>query len=534
MFAVLHALGPGARAQAGSYASEPVLVGAAGYQLNFLIRWTCDDDPSRTVSDPGRIDLVDGGGNIVAQVLATASASGPGVSASGAGSVSGASASIHLFGAGGTPADGLVHGTWTVTGLSPGAYAFRFWLFDVTVPGNPLSAVETSAIDAGGGGPLGGIPTPSPTPTPPPPSVVLTAPPFGTALQTANVGATASVSAGGRPLASVVVDASWDGGASWAVVATDTHPSSPSDSLQAFYSFPAAGTATLRATATDSGGLTATSTQAVAVARAAQGLLAISPAAAAVNAGQSVAFTASGGSTGNYAWGGQASGTGAEQTVTFPAPGAYAVTVIDTGNANFLPSASASAAVAVQSAFYSLSVSASGSGSVSGGGSYPPNSQATATASPGTGSAFTGWTGDVTASTPSLSILMSGNRSVMAHFTALLPQSITFVPPGAVTTRTPAFALAVSSSSGLPVSLALDSGPAALAGDTITPSGATGEVTLTATQPGNTQYLPAEPVVITFAVGPPPPGVHLSDDSAATKKSDKDTRATSYMSDGAH
>ena len=68
----------------------------------------------------------------------------------------------------------------------------------------------------------------------------------------------------------------------------------------------------------------------------------------------------------------------------------------------------------------------------------------------------------------------------------------------------------------------------------ITPSGATGEVTLTATQPGNAQYLPAEPVVITFAVGPPPPGVHLSDDSAATKKSDKDTRATSYMSDGAH
>ena len=84
------------------------------------------------------------------------------------------------------------------------------------------------------------------------------------------------------------------------------------------------------------------------------------------------------------------------------------------------------------------------------------------------------------------------------------------------------------------MSLALDSGPATFAGNVVTPSGATGEVTITATQPGNAQYLPAQPVVITFAIGPPPPGVILGDDSAATKRSDKDTRATSFTSDGTH
>jgi uncharacterized repeat protein (TIGR02543 family) len=210
------------------------------------------------------------------------------------------------------------------------------------------------------------------------------------------------------------------------------------------------------------------------------------------------------------------------------------VTVLDQGNANFNPSPSASAAVSVQNPFYTLSVSASGAGTVSGGGSYPPNAEATAYAIPGAGNAFAGWTGDATAATPTVSILMSANRSLMAHFSPLLAQTISYAPPGAISTRTPAFALAVTASSGLPVSLALDSGPATLAGNVVTPSGSTGEVTVTATQPGNAQYLPAQPVIITFAIGPPPPGVILTDDSAATKKSDKDTRATSFTSDGAH
>jgi len=540
ILAAAHVLAPAARAQAGNTSSAPITMGAGGYRLNLVIRWTCDDDPSRTVSDPGRIDLLDAGGALVGQVVATAGRSGPSVTVSGPGTISGATASIHIYGASGTPADGLVHATWTITGPGPGAYTLRYWFYQVMVPGNPLSAVSTDSLDAGGSGAIGGAPTPIPTPTPSPtptahpPTVAVSAPPSATAFQAVGVGATATEPAGGNPLASVVLEVSGDNGRSWGVIASNGHPSSPSDSEEATYAFPAAGTAMIRAIATDTAGLTATSTQAVAVARAGQGTVAITPAAATLAAGQSVLFSASGGSTGNYAWGGSASGTGPAQAVTFPAPGSYTVTAADTGDANYNPSQPASAIVSVQTPFYTLSVSASGGGTVSGGGSYPPNSQATAAAAAGDGNAFAGWTGDVTAMTPSISVLMSANRSVTAHFTPLLAQSISFVAPGPVSTRTPAFALSVTSSSGLPVSLALDSGPVSLAGNVVTPSGIPGEVALTATQPGNAQYLPARPVVIAFPIGPPPPGVILRDDSAATKKSDKATRATSFTSDGGH
>jgi hypothetical protein len=340
--------------------------------------------------------------------------------------------------------------------------------------------------------------------------------------------------AGGSPLASVAIEVSGDGGTTWSVIVSDAHPTSPDDSERAPYAFLSAGNALLRAIATDTRGLTGTSIQALTVARASQPAVVILPAAPAITAGQSVSFTASGGATGNYAWGGSAMGTGPAQMVPFPLPGTYAVTAIDSGNSNYLPSPPASATVTVQPAFFTLSVTASGAGTVSGGGSYPPSYEAAVFAAAGIGSVFTGWTGDVTSPNPSVTVLMNANKSVIAHFTALLSQSILFVPPASVSTRTPAFALSVSSSSGLPVSLALDSGPVTLAGDIVTPSGGTGEVTLTATQPGNAQYLPAPPVVITFAVGSPPPGVLLTDDSSATKKSDKETPVTSFASGPDH
>jgi hypothetical protein len=68
----------------------------------------------------------------------------------------------------------------------------------------------------------------------------------------------------------------------------------------------------------------------------------------------------------------------------------------------------------------------------------------------------------------------------------------------------------------------------------VTPTGAQGEVAITATQPGNAQYLPAAPVTISFAIGAPPPGAILADDGSATKRSDKATRVTSYTSGSGH
>ncbi len=180
--------------------------------------------------------------------------------------------------------------------------------------------------------------------------------------------------------------------------------------------------------------------------------------------------------------------------------------------------------------FYTLTVTATAGGTAAGGGSYPPGAQATLEASPNPGFAFSGWSGGATGEAQTLTVLMSSSLSVTANFAPLLPQTISFVPPQSVSTRTPPFTLVATSSSGLPVLLTLDSGPVALAANVVAPTGSQGTAVLTATQPGNAEYLPAPPVLISFPVGAPPPGVLLRDDSAATKRSDKDTPVTSLRS----
>ena len=533
---VVLALAPAANAaqtvtQASRYTSEPITLGSGGYTLNFNVAWSCDDFPQPTTSAPGQIDLIDASGGLAGRIRATIAGGTALVQVDGAGTVSGTSASVIQLGAGGTPANAFLHGTWQVPGLSPGPYTLRFWYFQDVATGFAASMIATQASDAGGGGPVGGTPGGPPAP---PPGISLSLPPSATAFQPAAISATATVPTNGNPLASVAIDMSLDGGATWTPIASDPRPSSPIDMESDSYSFIQAGNAMLRATATDTGGLQATSEKTLLVAKAGQPAISITPPAAAVAPGQAVAFTASGGATGNYVWSGSAAGSGAADTVTFPSPGTYSVSAIDSGNGNFSASAAATATVTVQAPFYTLSVSATAGGTVAGGGSYPPNAQATAVATADPGSTFTGWTGDLTAVTLTLSVLMSSNKALLAHFAPLLPQTISFVPPGAVTTFTPAFTLLVTSSSGLPVSLALDSGPATLAASLVTPTGAAGEVTLTATQAGNAQYLPAQPLVISFPIGLPPPGVFLSDDSAATKRTDRETRTTSFRSGPDH
>ncbi|WP_184208965.1 immunoglobulin domain-containing protein [Prosthecobacter dejongeii] len=83
----------------------------------------------------------------------------------------------------------------------------------------------------------------------------------------------------------------------------------------------------------------------------------------------------------------------------------------------------------------------------------------------------------------------------------LPPQTITFAQPANRTFNPSANSLQVSasSSSSLPVSIEVTSGPATLNGSTLTITGA-GEVTLTATQSGNENFSAATPVVRTFTV----------------------------------
>jgi hypothetical protein len=522
--------GPRARAatEATRYASQAVTFGSGGFLLNFDVLWSCDDVPLPTTSAPGRIDLLDGTGALVASVVATIGNGLPIIRVHGAGTLSGARASVLRLGAGGTPADAFLHATWRIVGPAPGLYTLRFWFDQEATAGFPLSTITTRALDAGGSGPLGG---PGPAA---PPSVSLSAPPAATAFLPALLAATATAASGGSALSSVSIDASLDGGTTWTPVVSDSRPSSPSDGEAASFTFRQAGTATVRATAVDASGLRATDQKAFPVAKANQPAIVLTPSSAAVAQGQSVGFTASGGATGAYAWGGSASGSGTSQTVPFPTAGAYAVTAYDVGNAAYNPSPSASAAVTVQAALFTLSVSSAGAGTVSGGGAYPPDSVATAVATAAAGNTFVGWTGDATSASASVSLLMNADKAILAHFTPLLAQTITLLPPGPLTTKSPAVALGASASSGLPVTLTLDSGPATLAGAWVSPSGIPGLVTVTATQPGDAVYLPAPPVTITFPIGPPPPGVLLSDDSALTKKSDRETRTTSFRSVSAH
>ena len=79
-------------------------------------------------------------------------------------------------------------------------------------------------------------------------------------------------------------------------------------------------------------------------------------------------------------------------------------------------------------------------------------------------------------------------------------QAISFPPIPNKLNNNPPFQVEAVATSGLPVSFAVLSGPATLSGNTITLSGASGQVVVEATQPGGGQYNAAEPVIQRFWV----------------------------------
>ncbi|WP_415909196.1 RHS repeat-associated core domain-containing protein [Oleiharenicola sp. Vm1] len=84
---------------------------------------------------------------------------------------------------------------------------------------------------------------------------------------------------------------------------------------------------------------------------ASQSTVSISPSSASVTVGQSVAFSASGGAgTGAFVWGGDATGTGASQTVTFNNVGSRTVTVYRQASPGYAQSATATASISVAAA----------------------------------------------------------------------------------------------------------------------------------------------------------------------------------------
>ena len=95
----------------------------------------------------------------------------------------------------------------------------------------------------------------------------------------------------------------------------------------------------------------------ISVARAPQSV-AVAPLSATVSAGQSVAFTATGGQ-GGYVWGGSASGAGSTTVVNFPLAGSYSVSVYSPATGIYAQSNTAVAAVTATSLPPAASLSAS-------------------------------------------------------------------------------------------------------------------------------------------------------------------------------
>lgn len=144
-----------------------------------------------------------------------------------------------------------------------------------------------------------------------------------------------------------------------------------------------------------------------------------------------------------------------------------------------------------------LTTTATAGGSVSPGGTYPYGTLVSINANANLGYRFTGWSGDVTGGSPSVTVTLNGPLTVFANFAAKLSQSISFPAPGNQSVGAN-LALIASATSGLPVSYTVVSGPATWSAGVLTLTGA-GTVTVEASQPGDDLFLPAAPVQQTFS-----------------------------------
>ena len=90
-------------------------------------------------------------------------------------------------------------------------------------------------------------------------------------------------------------------------------------------------------------------------------------------------------------------------------------------------------------------------------------------------------------------------------------QAIAFPPIGTKLVTDSPFQLMATSTSGLPVSYEIVSGPASIDGDEVTLNGTVGEVIIKATQPGDATYDPAAEVTISFPVLDPNTHVPIID-----------------------
>lgn len=143
----------------------------------------------------------------------------------------------------------------------------------------------------------------------------------------------------------------------------------------------------------------------------AQQTVTITPTSRTVDEGDSVTFTASGGSgTGAYTWGGPASGTGTSKTVTFTTNGTRTVTVYRAASSGYLQSNTASASITIRDTQAAVTLTPT-SRTINLGDSI------TFTAAGGSGTGAYTWGGSAsgTGSSKAVTFSTSGTRTVTVY-----------------------------------------------------------------------------------------------------------------------
>ena len=451
------------------YYTEGVTIPAGGYDLSFAVTWFADDFPQ--AGAPGRIELVDGAGNVMGQVSATVhQASGPAVSAS-PGSVGDVQPAITIYSVNGTPADGSLQAVWHITGVPAGNYTLRFYEYRTDVQMTMNTTVWSLAYSTGG----------APVATSAPTIAWTAAPGSAESGQSYTVSARGhdddadltqvNVWKNGQPFAFAGGGNGTDGDSGNATI--DTGPQTVTYTAQAVDATgavstvishtvaiaapPPPATFTLTTGAGPGGSITAGGTYA---------------------AGSTVSITAIADATHDFAgWSGDAAGTANPLGV-----------LLDRDKV-------------IQAGFslkvYALSTSATAGGSVTAGGSYPYGTLLTLAGTPDATHRFVGWKGDASSAAASITLLIDRTKWVQAIFAAKTAQSIAFASPSTPLVNGTPFPLNASASSGLPVSFTLVSGPGVLNGDQLTITGP-GKVTVQADQSGDGDYLPAPGVARDF------------------------------------
>jgi hypothetical protein len=465
-----------AASTSGSFpTTQTVQVNGAALDIDFAIAWTCDDFPRN--SAPGRIEVLDGNGQLVARLTVSCyRVGGVSLATIGAGTVTDVAPEVWLYCPNGTPADGSVTGIWHSTGLTPGLYTLRLWNYTTHDTLLHASTVWTSTQ-------IRGLSEPGPTNQTP--SVSWTSAPSNAAS-----GQNYVVTAHGSDV---------DGNLTQVNVWKNSVP----------FAFGGGG----NGSDADSGNNTSdagpqTVTFIAQAVDAAGAISAVISHVVTIGAPAPVEYslTVSAGSGGSASGGGTfTAGTTATVTATPDVTHEFSGWSGDAGGmANPLSilidgNKSVQANFALKS--FPLSTSAASGGSVSPGGSFPYGTTISVSANPDALHYFAGWSGDASGGAPTVTVLVDRAKFVQALFAPKATQSITFANPGGQAVGA-TLALNATSTSGLPVDFVLLSGPATLSGGSLTITGP-GSVSVQAVQPGNGTTLPASPVAVSFnAAGP--------------------------------